>query len=314
MDTEIFKEINNQLKHGQGDFIQLQNQSMPKFSKRVVTKLQKIPGLNSLMISSCKLNCLKLFPDLPNLICLDLSENLFAGKELKELAKLESLESLNLSGNQIKSYEELQPLTQLRCLVDLDLSHTPLSKEAYYRAKVFEMFKGLVILDRMDNEGLPYAYSDQSDDQAFDDIEFEDSLRSELFHRGMIGDLENYVENGNGNRNADRQNQNEESEDEEEEDISHDREEINPDDLISFLEKIETEQEEGEEDEDEEEEDEDEYADFYFSEGSNDDEDEDDDEDDEDEDDEDEEEDDDDEDEKRNEDDIFKPSLRKRER
>lgn len=90
-------------------------------------------------------------------------DNKFPASELKHLSILTGLQSISLANNSIENFEDLEPLTKIENLVQLDLSDTKLSERGDYREKVFQMFSNLHILDNLDSEGRPFEYSDDSD-------------------------------------------------------------------------------------------------------------------------------------------------------
>ena len=61
--------------------------------------------------------------------------------------------SLSLGGNPLCTFEDLQPLTQLRNLKELDFIDCPVSNLPGYREKLFQMFQSLEILDSVDRDG-----------------------------------------------------------------------------------------------------------------------------------------------------------------
>ena len=76
---------------------------------------------------------------------LDLSDNSI--EDLAPLAKYKELTVLNLGGNQkLKDFKQIEPLKHLKIQV-LELAGTPLSEQKDIRAKIFEEFKDLLILD-----------------------------------------------------------------------------------------------------------------------------------------------------------------------
>ena len=77
---------------------------------------------------------------------MELKENKFKPADLPKVAdKYPKLQILFLSDNNITDYKELQPLTKLKEIVQLELNNTPLSKKPDYRYKVFEMFSALEV-------------------------------------------------------------------------------------------------------------------------------------------------------------------------
>jgi len=67
------------------------------------------------------------------------------GSHIKCLARFADLGSLSLGGNNIKDYDELQPLTELKGLLQLDLFGCAVSEKKDYREKLFAMFPSLQV-------------------------------------------------------------------------------------------------------------------------------------------------------------------------
>lgn len=74
------------------------------------------------------------------------------------------MQSLSLGTNKIDSLAQLEPLKELKNLIQLDLSNSPVEETEDYRAKIFEMFPSLLILDNLDKNGNSIDYSDDEDE------------------------------------------------------------------------------------------------------------------------------------------------------
>jgi len=78
------------------------------------------------------------FPDLPNLIRLELNGNQLTGDDLKYILKLKELQSLTLSSNKINTIEEVKVLKELPKLFQLDFMGCSVALLPEYREKIFE--------------------------------------------------------------------------------------------------------------------------------------------------------------------------------
>jgi len=125
-------------------------------------------NLSSLTLVNAGLTTLKGFPQLPKLRKLDLSDNRISG-DLDLLQGSPSLSYLNLSGNQIKDLETLQPLKSLKELHNLDLFNCEVTNTEGYKEKVFELLDGLLYLDGFDKNGQEADIEDGEDDSEGDD-------------------------------------------------------------------------------------------------------------------------------------------------
>jgi Leucine-rich repeat (LRR) protein len=88
------------------------------------------------------------------------------------------LQTLSLMNNKISEFSQLEPLRKIEKLVQLDLSECPIADKPDYRAKVFEMFNELEILDNKDPEGHSIDYGEVEGDDEFEG-EFEGDLEGE---------------------------------------------------------------------------------------------------------------------------------------
>ena len=76
---------------------------------------------------------------------MELTDNKINADALASLSHLTELQSLSLGGNPIKNFEDLQSLSKLHKLIQLDLFGCPVSEDPKYRDKVFAMFPGLQV-------------------------------------------------------------------------------------------------------------------------------------------------------------------------
>jgi Leucine-rich repeat (LRR) protein len=83
------------------------------FTPEMKEELEKCVSLNSLVLTECQLNSLENFPDIPELVHLDLSTNLIPDKEVSKLSKFKKLEFLSLAENKITKLSTVQQLKGL---------------------------------------------------------------------------------------------------------------------------------------------------------------------------------------------------------
>lgn len=83
------------------------------------------------------------------------------------------LTSLNLSGNKIKDFEELKPLSSLEKLEILDLFNNEVTQADNYRNNVFQMIPSLKFLDGFDKDDNEAPSDDEDEINGNDDEEDE---------------------------------------------------------------------------------------------------------------------------------------------
>jgi hypothetical protein len=125
-------------------------------------------NLTSLSLVNVGLTSLKGLPSLPKLKKLDLSDNRISG-DLNVLHSCPSLSYLNLSGNQIKDIDTLQPLKTLKELRNLDLFNCEVTNSEGYKEKVFELLDGLLFLDGFDKNDQEADIEDGVEDSEGDE-------------------------------------------------------------------------------------------------------------------------------------------------
>uniref|UniRef100_A0A182VC28 U2A'/phosphoprotein 32 family A C-terminal domain-containing protein n=2 Tax=Anopheles merus TaxID=30066 RepID=A0A182VC28_ANOME len=118
-------------------------------------------ALETLSLINVGLVSLKNFPKLSNLRKLELSDNRISNG-LNHLTGSPKLTHLNLSGNRIKDFDELQPLKDLENLEVLDLFNNQVTLIENYREKLFQLIPSLNYLDGFDKEYVE-APSDEED-------------------------------------------------------------------------------------------------------------------------------------------------------
>ena len=188
-------------------------------SDEVKSYLEKFDSLEELSMVSCNLNSLNNFPELPNLLKIDLSDNHLKDVDLKELLKYKKLTELRMANNLIGNWSLIQELEKLP-LNFIDFSDCPISKMDKYREKFYENFKNLKILDFCDKEGKEWDEDDEEEEEPDeDDKEFIDDEGKNL-------ENEENEENDEGNNNEEGEQyeddgENEEYESNEEEEIKN---------------------------------------------------------------------------------------------
>ena len=188
-------------------------------SDEVKSYLEKFDSLEELSMVSCNLNSLNNFPELPNLLKIDLSDNHLKDADLKELLKYKKLTELRMANNLIGNWSLIQELEKLP-LNFIDFSDCPISKMDKYREKFYENFKNLKILDFCDKEGKEWDEDDEEEEEPDeDDKEFIDDEGKNL-------ENEENEENDEGNNNNNEEGEQYEDDGENEEYESNEEEEI----------------------------------------------------------------------------------------
>ncbi|XP_070494853.1 acidic leucine-rich nuclear phosphoprotein 32 family member A isoform X2 [Chironomus tepperi] len=181
--------------------------------------------LEKLSLINVGLTSLKNFPKLPSLKKLELSDNRISNG-LNHLLTSPKLTSLNLSGNKIKDFEELKPLATLEKLETLDLFNNDVTSTENYRNNVFRLIPSLKFLDgfdKEDNEAMTdeddevNGNDDDSDDEGAEEEDFDEDDDDEDDDEDNVGLKDVYnddIEEDNSDWN-----ENENAEDDDDEDI-----------------------------------------------------------------------------------------------
>ena len=77
---------------------------------------------------------------------MELIDNKLSGKELIILSKFNNLQSLSLGGNNINSIDDINPLTKLTNLFQLDLINCKISELKDYSTKLFQIIPSLGVI------------------------------------------------------------------------------------------------------------------------------------------------------------------------
>lgn len=116
-------------------------------STNIVGLSDQYTNLEILSLNNAGLTTLKGFPALPKLRKLELSDNRISCG-LNFLSGCKKLAHLNLSGNKIKTLEDLKPLAEFENLKNLDLFNNEVTTSIEdYRSKVFALQPSLKYLD-----------------------------------------------------------------------------------------------------------------------------------------------------------------------
>lgn len=188
--------INNQVEEQEEvQEIVLDQAHFQKFNDDIKNTIEKHNDtLLFLSLNDCGLTSLANFPRVDKLIRLELTDNKFSGDQLQNIAFLTELQSLSLGGNPINNFSDLNCLSGLKKLVQLDLFGCPISKEPDYRQKIFSTFTQLKILDNQDAEGKEVEYDD--DEEEDEDEEGDEYENDEEEGEGEEGNEEGDEEDG----------------------------------------------------------------------------------------------------------------------
>lgn len=140
--------------------------------------MERCKNLCSLSFNGCGLKSLTNFPNLPNLIKLELSDN-HIKSGFEPLSNLNELMQISLAGNQISTIEDLRPIANLPNLLSLDLYGCPVTEIDGYRDRVFEMITSLQILDGYDADGEEVDINSEDDEEDEEDEELEGFIENE---------------------------------------------------------------------------------------------------------------------------------------
>merc|ERR1712098_418330 len=119
--------------------------------------------LEELDLKDSSLTHIKLFPKLPSLTKLDLSENRLS-KGLEVLKDCPNLKSLSLNNNKFKEVTSLKPLEALTKLTHLDIQGNEFEAEDH-RQQIFTLLLAVKYLDGKDAEGNDEDDSDEEEEE-----------------------------------------------------------------------------------------------------------------------------------------------------
>jgi len=135
-------------------------------------------ALESLDLQNASLSNIKLFPKLPSLKKLDLSENRLS-KGLEVLKDCKNLRNLSLTNNKFKEIETLEPLKDLQFLTHLDIMEGNEFEDPDTKTKVFKMLPHLLFLDGVDKDGNDAKSEEDGEEDEEEDLDDEDSGEEE---------------------------------------------------------------------------------------------------------------------------------------
>ncbi|CAK83495.1 unnamed protein product (macronuclear) [Paramecium tetraurelia] len=145
-----------------------------KFTEEMAALFTQHQQLLGLSFEKCGLTTLDGFPKLKKLQNLEFENNSLTGTAIKFIAdNFKELINLNLSQNNIKSVDDLKPLASLTKLESLELKDNPLTKEAGYHKKVFQLLPSLKVLDNKNEKGEE-VLDDEVDDEDIDDDQLDE--------------------------------------------------------------------------------------------------------------------------------------------
>lgn len=137
--------------------------------------LQGFTSLTKLTCNQTGLASLENFPSCNTLKVLELTDN-HIRNNLQVLCEVcPNVRRLELGGNHIDKFEDLQPLEKLPFLEQLGLDMNPLSTNNSYKQKVWEILPNLKVLDGCDREGNEIDINTDDDEGVESEDEEEDS-------------------------------------------------------------------------------------------------------------------------------------------
>lgn len=134
------------------------------FTEKEKKLIETYEQLDTLSLEDCGLESLENFPNLPNLMRLNLTLNKIKGN-LESITHLSQLMQLSLIDNEITTIEDLRPLTCMFNLNSLDLLGCPITLIDEYAKLVFELIPSLEVLDGLDKDGEEPCYGDSDEDE-----------------------------------------------------------------------------------------------------------------------------------------------------
>ena len=190
--------------------------------------LEKFINTEKLNMSFCKLQSLENLPNFPNLTKIELNDNLLDENEFIKLQKYPLLSEIFFVNNNVKNYEIMKEMSNMRDINIIDLSENPVCDMKDYRKKLFEFFPKLVFLDRLGKNNESYEeFEDNVEDEEEEQEENEDDkkfLDDKEYDQEEEEEEEEEEENdeiSNDENNNINQNNNEDNNEEEEEEIEN---------------------------------------------------------------------------------------------
>lgn len=135
--------------------------------------LQKFANLTKLTLNQTGLASLANLPCMQSVRTLEATDNHITSSLDLLVKAFPNLRKLQLGGNHIKTFGDLEPLSHLSQLEQLGLDLNPVASLPDYREKVFELIPSLLVLDSKDKQGEEKEAAD-SDSEDEDDEEGEE--------------------------------------------------------------------------------------------------------------------------------------------
>uniref|UniRef100_A0A7E4UQL2 LRRcap domain-containing protein n=1 Tax=Panagrellus redivivus TaxID=6233 RepID=A0A7E4UQL2_PANRE len=150
-----------------------------KFDRFIEELPEELPHCKILLCNDVGLTTLEGMPNCPMCHTLDLSGNDLPFSEIiKIMEKTPIVEQLNLNGNQVNTFEELDQILAMKTLLTLDLYGNGITRKDGYREHVFEKCPDMRYLDGYDRNGVEieedsdeYESDSDGDDEAETDEE-----------------------------------------------------------------------------------------------------------------------------------------------
>ncbi|CDJ39157.1 inhibitor-1 of protein phosphatase type 2A, putative, partial [Eimeria tenella] len=146
----------------------LDGRSIRSISREDAAALGKFSNLTKLTLNQTGLASLEHLPRMPGVRTLEATDNHLA-KDLHFLVEaFPNLRKLQLGGNHLKTFEDLQPLARLTQLEQLGLDLNPVAALPDYREKLFLLLPSLQVLDSRDRLGEEREAPDSDEDDEED--------------------------------------------------------------------------------------------------------------------------------------------------
>ena len=173
---EAFEIIKEYKEIGETEDLVFDDVKIEHFTPELKHEIEQLSELVYLSLNNCQLKSLNHFPQIKNLMTLELNDNQFPIRELLHLSGLTNLKSLDLDGLKIEKVEQLEPLKHLKSLERLEINECDFTEEKENVKKIFEYLPQLEILNGEDKEGNAVDYSE---DECSDDDSEEDESNDE---------------------------------------------------------------------------------------------------------------------------------------
>ena len=198
--------------------ITLDYQIIGEIKPEIKNYLDNFKNIEYLNMCFCKLFSLENFPNLPNLIRIELNDNNLNEKEIIKLNKYPKLSEIYAANNCITSFDDFKKLYNMRDLYLLDFSDNPICKNKDYREIMFKIFPKLLFLDGIGKNNENYEeFEEENEEDEESEQENEEDKKFILDDGDTISEGENYDFEEEEEENDDEENINEEEEEEERE-------------------------------------------------------------------------------------------------